>query len=152
MTLSVLTTIVSILLSSASGLIVRRISQGQESLAGEFADQGLQPAAVGDRAVQKPEGRRRCAISVRKFADRAATRGNRFFDFAVGAVDAGEVAEAAVAAVEDQAAAQGRFDRDQQVVAVDGDGLAGQGLDGHAPGERDCSCWSEQDPRITARR
>ncbi|OHB63065.1 MAG: hypothetical protein A2Y77_08105 [Planctomycetes bacterium RBG_13_62_9] len=71
------------------------------------------------------------ADSRQEFADQL-DGGEGFFDFAISAVDAGEVAEAAVTAFEDKAVAHGRLDGDQQIVAVDGERLAGQGLNGHA--------------------
>ena len=87
------------------------------AIGGEVADDRGEAAGVGDGAIEQPadvRGGGRCE----RLADEGERRAG-LLDGAIGAVDPGEVAGAAVSADQDDRAAERRLDRRQQVEPVD---------------------------------
>lgn len=95
---------------------------GQGVLGGVVDDDFFEAAGVRDGFVQQPD-HLRWTKSGQRVRDGFDSR-KCFIDLAVGAVDARQVADASVPADEKRGMAQGCLDRDQQIVAVEHQGLA----------------------------
>ena len=101
---------------------------GQGVLGGVVDDDFFEAAGVGDGFVQQPN-HRRWTESLQRVCDGFDGR-KCFVDLPVGAVDARQIADASVPADEKRGMAQGRLDRDQQIVAVEHQGLVCDGRGG----------------------
>ena len=97
----------------------RHGSHGNVQPPRRFVDELRDSPAVGDGTVEKPE-----RLFYAKLFDRFGGQFDRFFRLfakAVTAVDVGDVADAAIDAADQDAAAQGCFEGDEEIEAVDAD-------------------------------
>lgn len=119
------------------GVLLKFHGPGEVVLVDEVLDEGLEAAGVGDGAVEEPADMARA--DGREGACDPVEGGGGFGDFSPCAVDAGQVADAAIPAAEEEGAAEGRFEGDQDVVAVEEEdfvpGIGGGDLPGAAGGE-----------------
>ena len=127
--LSAVATISGDALRTASGLNNELGVPGPALRGGGLEDQALEPAAVGNRAIEEPVATGN--IERGQHVADEPEGGEGLLDLAVGAVDTGQVAEGAVAAAEDHGPAQSRLDRRQHVEAIEDDRLAGNRRGAH---------------------